>query len=1056
MNSTAVTNSVGEKTYLLAHQNVCLTSIDFTKQTVLGYTELLFVPLKLNKISKVRLNAKQCQIIKLLAKGSAGYHECKFTYNDPLLEIVPADPVPPPAQEGDQPPQPAIGSEKSSKKFSSRHHDAVASTELDLGSGELIIQLPQEVLKEISDGSTFKIFIEYSIEEPKGGLHFRPQNEEDVLKRKYAHLFTYKNHNSSRLWFPCLDSYGHLCTWLLEFTVESHLTVVSCGESLGVTTTADKKLKTFRFELLTPTAAPNIGFACGQFDIWTCPPTDNFKCPVRNYYLNGLEKLMEASCSFVPDCGEFYEDFLAFKYPYTNYKQVFVDQAYEHFQSYATMSICCVNLLHSKHIIDQTFITRSILSDALAAQFFGCFISMSSWSAAWLTRGISQYIGSQYKRKIFGNNEYRFEIQETMKKVIDYEQRCGGIVLDDSSGMANKSKNNFHFSTQLSQTLSPLYDEAHRWKSLLVTRMLEDRIGKTLLVQVFNKVLSLASNASLQPASVNMWSNMLLSTPNFERAVFTVTGKDKEIASFLEQWIYQGGHAKFDGKFHFDRKRNVVELNIRQPDTGSTGVRSYFGSITVTIQELDGTFLQKLNIEENKTSPFVITCHSKSRRNKKKKIPLCTGEEVDMDLSMMDSHDSPVLWIRIDPDMQILRQIVFSQPDYNWQYQLKYERDITAQLDSLQVLTEYPTVATRKIMMEMIEDERCFYRVRCKAALNLTKIANDMAITTTSGGWQAPTSMINIFKRLFGSHSCPHIIRLNNFSSTNLQSYFLQKTIPKALAGLRVPPHRICPPEVLKFLLDLCKYNDNTKNSFSDNYYRASLIEALAETVTPVVVPLFNSSMQSTTLDQIPSETKLVADEITRCLNMEKLLPCYKFVVTVACLGAIQKLQRMGHLPSHPALFRTYTDENHFFDIRCAAVVQLVEIIRAEQSHCDLDFLISLIETDKVPAFKFFILAQLYKNPPLAFYNYPNSNQIKERLWMLMNTTFAHDSKLRCAAADVFHKLFGKSSLSSNFPGESNHKSKKKKKKKDKDKDREKKKLKPKEGLNIMLGKVAH
>jgi transcription initiation factor TFIID subunit 2 len=407
--------------------------------------------------------------------------------------------------------------------------------------------------------------------------------------------------------------------------------------------------------------------------------------------------------------------------------------------------------------------------------------------------------------------------------------------------------------------------------------------------------------------------------------------------------------------------------------------------------------------------------------------------------------------------MQVLRQIVFDQPDYNWQYQLKYERDITAQLDSLQVLMEqHTTVATRKTIMDVIEDDRCFYRVRCKAALNLTKIANDMAITTTSGGWQAPTSMINIFKRLFGSQSCPHIIRLNNFSPTNLQSYFLQKTIPKARAGLRVPPHRICPPEALKFLLDLFKYNDNSKNSFSDNYYRASLIEALAETVTPVVVPLFNNSMQSTTHDQIPAETKLVAEEITRCLNMDSILPCYKYVVTVACLKAIQQLQRMGHLPSHPAFFRTYTSEDRFFDVRCAAVVQLVEIIRAEQSHGDLDFLIDLIENDKVPAFKYFILAQLFKNPPMSLSNYPNYNQIKERLWIMMNTTFAHDSKLRCAAADVFHRFFGKSSLSSSFAGDSNHKSKKKKKKKDKDKDRERKKVRPKEGLNLLLSQVSH
>lgn len=32
------------------------------------------------------------------------------------------------------------------------------------------------------------------------------------------------------------------------------------------------------------------------------------------------------------------------------------------------------------------------------------------------------------------------------------------------------------------------------------------------------------------------------------------------------------------------------------------------------------------------------------------------GEEVDMDLSAMDA-DSPVLWLRVDPDMQLLRQV---------------------------------------------------------------------------------------------------------------------------------------------------------------------------------------------------------------------------------------------------------------------------------------------------------------------------------------------------------------------------------------------------------------
>lgn len=52
-----------------------------------------------------------------------------------------------------------------------------------------------------------------------------------------------------------------------------------------------------------------------------------------------------------------------------------------------------------------------------------------------------------------------------------------------------------------------------------------------------------------------------------------------------------------------------------------------------------------------------------------------------MCLWILFSADSPVLWIRVDPEMTLLRKVVFEQPDYQWQYQLRYERDVTAQAE---------------------------------------------------------------------------------------------------------------------------------------------------------------------------------------------------------------------------------------------------------------------------------------------------------------------------------------------------------------------------------------
>lgn len=179
------------------------------------------------------------------------------------------------------------------------------------------------------------------------------------------------------------------------------------------------------------------------------------------------------------------------------------------------------------------------------------------------------------------------------------------------------------------------------------------------------------------------------------------------------------------------------------------------------------------------------------------------GEEVDMDLSAMDA-DSPLLWIRIDPDMSVLRKVEFEQADFMWQYQLRYERDVVAQQESILALEKFPTPASRLALTDILEQEQCFYRVRMAACFCLAKIANSMVST-----WTGPPAMKSLFTRMFCCKTCPNIVKTNNFMS--FQSYFLQKTMPVAMALLR-DVHNLCPKEVLTFILDLIKYNDNRKN----------------------------------------------------------------------------------------------------------------------------------------------------------------------------------------------------------------------------------------------------
>ncbi|KAH8305210.1 hypothetical protein KR018_003027, partial [Drosophila ironensis] len=967
-----------------AHQVVSLTAISFERKSIIGMVELTIVP-NSESLRIIRLNAKQVRVYNVTLNDVC---KAEFVYFDPFQNITYKD-----------------LKTRSLDTFSMQHLTAAQLTDPDANNGELMIIVPEEGYNMIQEGQGLRIRIEFSLENPAGGIHFviPPTSMDEETQQNGAHLYTNCYENSTRLWFPCVDSFADPCTWRLEITVDKNLTAVSSGELMEIVMTPDLRKKTYHYTVATPVCAPNIALAVGAFEIYVDPHMHE----VTHFCLPGMLPLLKNTVRYLHEAFEFFEETLSTRYPFSCYKQVFVDELDTDISAYATMSIASLNLLHSIAIIDQTYVSRTFMSRAVAEQFFGCFITSHHWSDTWLAKGIAEYLCGLYSRKCFGNNEYREWVQKELARVVRYEEQYGGIILDCSqppaplpvsstnpSAAASKQQEIVHyFPIKSLHTVSPKYVEAMRRKAHLVIRMLEHRIGQELLIQVFNKQLALATNAASTKIGAGLWSQLLISTNIFIKAIFTVTGKDMSV--FMDQWVRTGGHAKFSLTSVFNRKRNTIELEIRQDFVNQRGVRKYNGPLLVQLQELDGTFKHTLQIE-NTLVKADITCHSKSRRNKKKKIPLCTGEEVDMDLSAMD--DSPVLWIRLDPEMILLRDLIIEQPDFQWQYQLRHERDVTAQFQAIQALQKYPTNATRLALTDTIENDRCFYKVRCEAAHSLTKVANQMVAS-----WSGPPAMLNIYRKFFGSFSAPHIIKLNNFS--NFQLYFLQKAIPVAMAGLRTS-HGICPPEVMRFIFDLFTYNENSRNHYTDAYYKAALVEALGETLTPVVSVAIHGTQITT--DSLSTDAKLVLDEVTRLLNMEKHLPSYKYMVSVSCLKVIRKLQKFGHLPSLPHIYRSYASYGIYLDLRIAAMECLVDFVKVDGRSEDLEHLITLLQTDPDPAARHALAQLLIDNPPFTRESRSRLDkpELVESLWNSM-TTLTADTKLRCDIVDLYYALYG-------------------------------------------------
>jgi len=360
-----------------------------------------------------------------------------------------------------------------------------------------------------------------------------------------------------------------------------------------------------------------------------------------------------------------------------------------------------------------------------------------------------------------------------------------------------------------------------------------------------------------------------------------------------------------------------------------------------------------------------------------------------------------VLWVRIDPEVTWLRHVTFEQPDYMWQYQLRHERDVIAQTEAIQALEKFPTPATRQALIDMINHSECFYKVRLEACHCLAKVA-----TACASSWTGHTSMIGIFRDMFGSHSCPHIVKYNDFS--NFIAYFVQKTLPVAIASVR-NVHSQCPREVLQFILDLIKYNDNRLNKFTDSHYRSSLIDALANTVTPGVSVVTTNS-EGKTVVKLTEETQLILKEVTRQLNLEKLLPTYRYVVSVSCLKALRVLQVNGHVPPDPAAFEYYASDGHFEDVRLASIDCLVDLTKTESLERGLHYLIGLIEKDPVPFIRHYALCAMAKNPPFLKKSECRLNNLDlvERLWRLINCSCSVDARLRQDGVELYNALWGR------------------------------------------------
>jgi hypothetical protein len=181
------------------------------------------------------------------------------------------------------------------------------------------------------------------------------------------------------------------------------------------------------------------------------------------------------------------------------------------------------------------------------------------------------------------------------------------------------------------------------------------------------------------------------------------------------------------------------------------------------------------------------------------------------------------------------------------------------------------------------------------------------------------------------------VAKANNFE--NLSNYFIQCAFPLALSTVAVEDDEIRANQILQFLIDLLRNNDNSYNTMSDNYYIANIIKAIGNALVKrsrVPVELLQSALE----------------QYERFSKLERMIPYFRNNVMCAILETMSKLEAVRLLPPDKHLLQHMVDPGHYVEVRQEALKGLFRIASDDELSQLLQDTMKLLLADHSRKFK--------------------------------------------------------------------------------------------------------
>ena len=524
------------------------------------------------------------------------------------------------------------------------------------------------------------------------GLRFLGPTSLEPKKRRQ--LWSMGEPESSRYWFPSVDTPSDLFTSEVSATVEKPLVAIASGMPGEVRDNADGT-RTYRFKMETPHASHLTGVAVGEY-VDVIREVDGVT--LHNWGYPDEREAIEATIARLTDMVHFFGEKTGVRYPWRSYSQLFV-QDFPGGAAHAGMATITDNMIDDAPThADYRFLWDGQEAHVLASQWFGHYLPVRGWAHAWLREGLSRYFDGLFTEHANGREEFLL-----WNHLLDQ----GTYLADWNAGLRRPIVWEAYDSAETMTRDNYAASHAAQVLHLLRVQLGDERWWRAVRQYV-------GANA-----------HRLVTTADFRTAVEDAAGEP--MGWFFDQWFYRIGHPVFVVTERYDDGRRELTLTVRQtqrPDTASRHplVEYFRGGVDVAI---DGR-VERVGLEAKAENVFTFSTPTRPK---------------------VVTFDHENAWIK---------ELTFAKSIDDLVYQVEHDRDVTAVRWAMGELTRAAldsgtTTADRSRILatyRRVATSPAFWRIRMAAVQQLRAL---LVPTPSTAPVVLDEEMIELLTRLIAT-----------------------------------------------------------------------------------------------------------------------------------------------------------------------------------------------------------------------------------------------------------------------------------------------------------------